>query len=66
MLLPSKTDQDWFHDIISNDFKIVWIRKRLKFKNNKDSAMGGHLLVMICEECGGLDNDHDIDCSFDV
>lgn len=48
MLLPCKTDQDWFHDmIIENNFEISWIRKRLKFKNNKDSATGSHFLVLI-------------------
>ncbi len=48
MLLPVKTDQDWFHfRILLNDFEILWIRKRLKFKNNKDSSMGGHFLVAI-------------------
>lgn len=47
MLLPSKTDQDWFHDIIDKKFHIKWIRKRLKFKGNNDSSMGGHFLVMI-------------------
>jgi len=47
MLLPSKTDQDWFHDIIYNNFSIKWIKKRLKFKNDKDSSMGGHFLVLI-------------------
>jgi len=48
MLLPSKTDQDWFHDlIIGNCFEIIWIRRRLKFKNNKDHATGSHFLVKI-------------------
>jgi len=47
MLLPSKTDQDWFHDIILQDYYIIWFRGRLKFKGNKDSSMGGHFLVMI-------------------
>ena len=47
MLLPSKTDQDWFHDIISKGFEIRWIQGRLKFKNNKDTSMGGHFLVKI-------------------
>lgn len=47
MLLPSKTDQDWFHDIIEKNYEIKWIKKRLKFKNNKDSATGAHFLVKI-------------------
>jgi len=47
MLLPAKTDQQWFHDIIDNGYEIVWIRKRLKFKNNKWSATQPHFLVMI-------------------
>jgi len=48
MLLPSKTDQDWFHDwILEFDFEILWIRKRLKFKNNKNHSTDTHFLVMI-------------------
>ena len=47
MLLPSKTDQDWFHALIERNLDILWIRKRLKFKNNKWSATQPHFLVMI-------------------
>lgn len=47
MLLPAKTDQDWFHDLIDRKYQILWIRKRLKFKNNKWSATQPHFLVMI-------------------
>lgn len=46
MLLPSKTDQEWFHTHIK-DRHINWIRGRLKFKNNKDSATDCHFLVFI-------------------
>ncbi len=46
MLLPSKTDQAWFHDILLfYEFEIMWIRKRLKFKNNKHHATDTHFLV---------------------
>lgn len=47
MLLPAKTDQEWFHDILDKGYEIKWIRKRLKFKNNKWSATQPHLLVRI-------------------
>lgn len=47
MLLPSKTDQEFFHLIIRHNYEIRWIRKRLKFKNNKWSATQPHFLVMI-------------------
>jgi len=46
MLLPSKTDQAWFH-IHIKDRKITWIFRRLKFKNNKDHATDPHFLVLI-------------------
>jgi hypothetical protein len=45
MLLPSKTDQEWFHKI--KHLPIIWIRGRLKFKNNKFSATQPHFLVKI-------------------
>ena len=48
MLLPTKTDQEWFHDIIlKNNYKITWIRKRLHFKNNRHHATDTHFLVLI-------------------
>ena len=48
MLLPAKTDQDWFHDyIIQKGYEIKWINKRLKFKNNKWSATQPHFLVLV-------------------
>ncbi len=47
MLLPAKTDQEWFHDILDKGYEIKWIRKRLKFKNNKWSATQPHFLVRI-------------------
>lgn len=45
MLLPSKTDQRWFHEIAG--YEIVWLEGRLRFKNNKDNATQPHFLVMI-------------------
>ena len=45
MLLPSKTDQEWFHRI--KDFEIIWIRGRLKFVGNEWSATQPHFLVKI-------------------
>jgi len=48
MVLPSTTDQDWFHDlVIGGNYEILWIRKRLKFKNNKNHATDTHFLVLI-------------------
>jgi len=45
MLLPSKTDQDWFHQIKHLD--ILWISRRLRFKNNINHATQPHFLVKI-------------------
>ena len=47
LLLPAKTDQKWFHDLKDWWNQIVWIEKRLKFKNNKWSATQPHFLVMV-------------------
>tara|TARA_R110000744_G_scaffold130730_3_gene238462 strand:- start:1535 stop:1930 length:396 start_codon:yes stop_codon:yes gene_type:complete len=47
MLLPAKTEQQWFHDILSLGFEIKWIRRRLHFKNNKHGATQPHFLVRI-------------------
>ena len=47
MLLPAKTDQQWFHDLIDRNYQIFWIRKRLKFKNNKHHATQPHFLVLV-------------------
>jgi len=45
MLLPSKTDQEWFHKI--KEFDMMWIRGRLKFVGNEWSATQPHFLVKI-------------------
>lgn len=47
LLLPSKTDQEWFHNLKPWYWGIVWIRGRLKFKNNKWSATQPHFLVSV-------------------
>jgi hypothetical protein len=47
MLLPAKTDQYWFHRLIDSKYEIKWIRKRLKFKNNKNHSTQTHFLVRI-------------------
>lgn len=47
MLLPCKTDQQWFHDLRPWWSEIEWIQKRLKFKNNKWSATQPHFLIRI-------------------
>lgn len=51
MLLPSKTDQEWFHSLEKEGFltpkKLYWFDHRLKFKNNKWSATQPHFLVRI-------------------
>ena len=47
LLLPVKSDQQWFHDLLSVKAQFVWIRRRLKFKNNKWSATQPHVLVKI-------------------
>ena len=46
-LLPAKTDQEWFHVLLEHDYKIKWIQKRLKFKNNQHHSMQPHFLVEI-------------------
>ena len=46
MLLPAKTDQEWFHNYVKHR-DIEWISKRLHFKNNRWSATQPHFLVMI-------------------
>lgn len=47
MLLPSKTDQHWFHELKPWWNNIEWIEKRLKFKNNIHHATQPHFLVLI-------------------
>ena len=47
MLLPCKTDQHWFHELKPWWDQIIWIEKRLKFKNNKWAATQPHFLIMI-------------------
>ena len=50
LLLPCKTDQKWFHNYViprlhSNPECVIWIKGRLKFKNNQFAATQPHFLV---------------------
>jgi len=47
MLLPSKTDQEWFHEIIKEGYEIEWIKGRLRFKGEKWGATQPHFLCLI-------------------
>lgn len=47
MLLPSKTDQQWFHNLIKWECEIKWIKGRLKFKNEKHNSPDPIFLVKI-------------------
>ena len=47
MLLPSKTDQDWFHKLLNGKFEIKWFNHRLRFQNHPWSATQPHFLVRI-------------------
>ena len=47
MLLPSKTDQKWFHWLLERNFDMYWFDHRLKFKNNKYAATQPHFLVKV-------------------
>jgi len=47
LLLPVKSDQQWFHDLLSIKAEMVWIKRRLKFKNNKWSATQPHFLTRV-------------------
>ena len=47
MLLPAKTDQQSFHDLKRWWPNIIWIRRRLKFANNKHHATQPHFLIKI-------------------
>lgn len=47
MLLPSKTDQQWFHDLIGIKHKIIFIKGRLKFRNAQYHATQPHFLIRI-------------------
>ena len=47
LLLPSKTDQNWFHVLLMYKPQILWIEKRLKFKNNKWYSMQPHFLARL-------------------
>jgi hypothetical protein len=47
MLLPAKTEQPWFHFLLVGGYDIMWIEKRITFKNDTDSSTQSHFLVMI-------------------
>jgi len=50
MLLPSKTDQEWFHLLVKSGYSKYWFNHRLKFVGNKWAATQPHFLVRIENE----------------
>ena len=46
MLLPSRTDVRWFHDYILGKAEIRFIKGRLKFGGNKNSAPFPSIVVI--------------------
>ena len=48
MLIPARTDTQWFHDIIlKNDYKVEFLKGRLKFGDSKSSAPFPSMLVIM-------------------
>ena len=47
MLLPAWTDRKWFHDYILNKYEIEFIKGKLKFGGQKNSARWGSMIVKI-------------------
>lgn len=46
MLLPSRTDTQWFHDFIYNKAEVIFLRGRLKFSGNKNAAPFPSMIVV--------------------
>ena len=55
MLLPCKTDQSWWHKLWNSTtgdwIKIEWVKGRIKFDGNKNSAPSPNVVVII-KGCG--------------
>lgn len=47
LLLPSKTEQQWFHDLLVVQHEIYWIRRRLTFVGEKHNSPQPHFLIKI-------------------
>ena len=46
MLIPARTDTSWFHNYIYHKAEIRFIRGRLKFGGNKNSAPFPSMIVV--------------------
>ena len=47
MLIPTRTDTTWFHDIIlANKYEYEFVRGRLKFSNSKNPAPFGSMIIV--------------------
>lgn len=47
LLLPARTDTKWFHDYIYNKHRICFLKGRLKFNDQKNSAPFPSMLVFM-------------------
>ena len=51
MLLPSRTDTQWFHDLLASPFaQIKFIRGRLRFGGSRQSAPFPSILVVLTKQ----------------
>lgn len=48
MLLPARTDTRWFHDLIIGKYEVLFLKGRLKFGGQKNSAPFPSMFVRIC------------------
>lgn len=45
-LLPSRTDNSWFHEFVMKASEIIFIRGRIHFTNSKQSPQFGSIIVI--------------------
>lgn len=45
-LLPSRTDNSWFHEFVMRASEIIFIRGRIRFSNSKLSPQFGSIIVI--------------------
>lgn len=46
LLVPARTEQDWFHDIVLPNAEVRFVRGRIKFNGGKTSARQSHMVII--------------------
>lgn len=53
LLVPTRTEQDWFHNVVLPNHEVRFIRGRIKFGGGNWAARDSHMLIIMRDKGAG-------------